>query len=1031
MSDEMKYWKGLGEKENAPASRPADEFPEALPALSELEHIARAKSSRRDFLKMMGFSVTAATVAASCEMPVRKSIPYLVKPDEITPGVANYYASTYAEGGDYCSILVKTREGRPIKIEGNKLSKITRGGTSAVVQASVLGLYDNYRLQRPVADGKGTSWKKVDESITAELAAIAAAGGQIRILSSTILSPSMRQVIKDFVSKYPTARHISWDAVSYSAILKANEMTFGKMVIPDYRLDNADLIVSVGADFLGTWLSPVEFAAQYASRRKVSKENPEMSRHIQVESYLSLTGSNADTRVPVRPSEEGAALLHLYNVVASRTGAQSLPLPEFNTQVKNALARIGEELVAAKGRSVLLCGLNDVQAQLITNAINNMLGNYGNTIRFTHASYQKQGDDAAMQELVNELERIDALIILDANPVYAYPEAERFRKGLEKIRLTVSLNPKNDETTALCKYACPTHHYLESWNDAEPKAGFYGITQPTIAPLFKTRHAAESLLKWMGAETTYYDYIRNYWKQNIFPKQTRFVSFDVMWDHAVHDGVFEIDVAADNPSFIPFDVTAAGAALSGNVKTDGLDLVVYEKVAIRDGKFADNPWLQELPDPVSKIAWDNYAAVSKKTAEQYGFRRALTKMNESVGTETDLVKVSANGYEVILPVIVQPGTPENTIAIALGYGRVMDRHKDQEVVGKNVFPFIRFTNGTFVKYTSGASIELASSTAYRIAQTQMHHSIQTPMEKLGVNIERRIVKETTLREYKANPYAGNEDRKEIQKHLKSLYPPHPNLKNGHHWEMTIDLNACIGCGACVISCNAENNVPVVGKLEVSRSREMHWLRIDRYYAGSDENPSVIFQPMLCQHCDNAPCENVCPVSATNHSSEGLNQMAYNRCFGTRYCANNCPYKVRRFNWFDYMGADSFFAGTIFNNDKDEFQMTEDLTRMVLNPDVTIRSRGVMEKCSFCVQRIQEGKLKAKKAGRPLQEEDVVTACQDACPTNAIHFGDLNNENSVVSKIAADERGFKVLEELHVLPSITYLTKVRNKPGAEV
>ncbi len=1030
MSNEMKYWKGLEEKESNANSKLADEFPDELPVTGSLENVGKAPSSRRDFLKMMGFSVTAATVAASCEMPVRKSIPYVVKPDEITPGVANYYASTYAEGGDYCSVLVKTREGRPIKIEGNKLSKITNGGTSAVAQASVLGLYDNYRLQRPSANGEKISWKKVDEAITTELAAIAASGGQIRILSSTILSPSTKQIINDFIAKYPTAKHVTYDAVSCTGVLKANESSFGKKVVPNYRFDKADLIVSVGADFLGTWISPVEFATQYASRRKVYKENRKMNRHVQVESYLSLTGSNADTRIPVKPTQENSALLHLYNVVASRSGAQNISLPELDAVVKSSLAKVGDELVAAKGKSLVVCGLNDVNAQLITNAINNLLGNYGSTIDFTNASYQRQGDDSAMNDLVKELGSVDALLVIDANPVYNYPDAETFKKGLEKVKLSVSLNSKKDETTALCKYVCPSHHYLESWNDAEPKAGYYSITQPTIAPLFKTRQAADSLLKWIGSDVSYYDYIRSYWKQNIFPKQTQFVSFDVLWDRAVHDGVFDLALAPEMPVFNSIDVASVGAALAKTVSGEGLELIVYEKVGIRDGKFADNPWLQELPDPVSKIAWDNYAAVSKKTAEQHGFSKALYKMNESVGTETDLVKLSANGYEITIPVIIQPGTPDNTVAVALGYGRVMDRQKDQEVVGQNVFPFMQSKNGLFVKYSSGASIELASTDAYRIAQTQMHHSIQTPMEKVGKNIERRIVKETTLKEYTANPYAGNEDREEIQKHLKSLYPANPNLKNGHHWEMTIDLSTCIGCSACVVACNAENNVPVVGKLEVSRSREMHWLRIDRYFAGSDENPSVIFQPMLCQHCDNAPCENVCPVSATNHSNEGLNQMAYNRCFGTRYCANNCPFKVRRFNWFDYMGADSFFAGTIFNNDKDEFQMTEDLTRMVLNPDVTIRSRGVMEKCSFCAQRIQAGKLKAKSAGRPLQEDDIVVACQDACPTNAISFGDLNNEKSTVSKIAADERGFKVLEELHVLPSITYLTKVRNKVSEE-
>ena len=1008
---DLKYWKSLEEKEGNVPPAQANEFSTELPVVSGLADKAETLATgRRDFLKVMGFSVTAAAVAASCEMPVRKSIPLLVKPDEMTPGIASYYASTYAEGGDYCSVLVKTRDGRPIKIEGNKLSKISRGGTSAVVQASVLGLYDNYRLKRASANGEETSWKKADEAIVSQLDEIQARGGKIRILSSTVLSPSTKQAIKDFTAKYPATKQVTYDAVSYSGMLKANEQMFGKKALPSYRFDAAELIVSVGADFLGTWISPVEYASQYAAGRKVSKENKKMSRHVQVESFLSLTGSNADKRIVVKPSELASALLTIYQVVQGNKPEGEVP-------------RIAYELLAAKGKSLVVCGLNDVNAQLITNEINRLLGNYGATIDFTNFSNQRQGDDAEMDELVKELGTVDALIIFDANPVYTYP-GDAFKAGLEKVKLSVSLNPKKDETTALCKYYCPNHHYLESWNDAEPKNGQFSITQPTIAPLFKTRSAAESFLKWAGIDTPYYDYIRNYWSQNIFPKQTHFVSFDMMWDRAVQDGVLDTQVAADTTVPNVIDLSAATAALSKPASSDAFDLVLYEKTAIRDGKFADNPWLQEVPDPVSKITWDNYACVSKSTAEKLGAKKSVAKIVESVGLEADVVKVSANGYEITLPVIVQPGTPDNTIAVALGYGRVMD--SKTKTVGQNAYPFLQ----AGANFVSGASITVVAGSAYRIAQTQMHHSIQTPMEKVGKQLERRIVKETTLAEYSANPFAGNEDREEIKKELVTLYPENEKLKRGNQWEMTIDLSSCIGCSACVVSCTAENNVPVVGKDEVVRSREMHWLRIDRYFSGEETNPSVIFQPMLCQHCDNAPCENVCPVAATNHSSDGLNQMTYNRCIGTRYCANNCPFKVRRFNWFDYLGADSFRKGTIFENDKDAAGMEDDLTRMVLNPDVTVRSRGVIEKCSFCVQRIQAGKNLAKRQNRHLTDGDIVTACQDACPTNAISFGDINNENSEVYKIANDERGFKVLEELHVMPSITYLTKVRNTEKSE-
>ena len=564
---------------------------------------------------------------------------------------------------------------------------------------------------------------------------------------------------------------------------------------------------------------------------------------------------------------------------------------------------------------------------------------------------------------------------------------------------------------------------MEAWNDAEPKKGQFSIAQPTIAPLFNTRSAAESLLKWSGNDVSYYDYIRTYWNENIYTAQSTFLSFNVLWDRAVHDGVFDLTSSSEEITGTTIDISSAGSALLNASKSDGVEVVLYEKVAIRNGKHATNPWLQELPDPVSKITWDNYAAVSKNFAEENNLNQALGRYTESVGTNTDEIVIKVNGLELKLPAIVQPGTPDNTIAIALGYGREA-AGKTGAGLGQNAYPLMSLRNNGYSRFATGASVEVVSGSSAPIAATQHHHSIND-----GLN-ERPIVKETTLEEYKAKANAGNEDREFVKEHLTSLYSPHENLKTGHHWEMAIDLNTCIGCSACVIACTAENNVPVVGKDEVRKSREMHWLRIDRYFAGDVTNPSVIFEPMLCQHCDNAPCENVCPVSATNHSSEGLNQMAYNRCFGTRYCANNCPYKVRRFNWFDYMGADSFSKGTIIDNDVDPHEMTEDLTRMVLNPDVTIRSRGVMEKCSFCAQKIQAGKLTAKKENRKLTDGDITTACQDACPTNAITFGDGNDETSEVYKLGQNERGFKVLEEIHVLPSITYLTKVRNKAKNE-
>jgi MoCo/4Fe-4S cofactor protein with predicted Tat translocation signal len=999
---ENKYWKSLEEKYNDPEfiKQSGKEFKEELPLLLGDKGIEKVSAGRRDFLKFLGFSVTAATVAAGCEIPVRKSIPYLVKPDEIVPGVANYYASTYFDGADYVSVLVKTREGRPIKIEGNELSPVTKGGTSAAAQASVLSLYDNFRPKAPVANGEEVSWSDADSEITSKLEAIHAKGGQIRIVSSSVISPSLKHAIKEFVAKYPNTKQVTYDAVSYSGILDANEKSFGKRVIPSYNFAQADVVVSVGADFLRNWVSPVEFSSQYAAKRKVNKENPDnLSKHFQFEGILSQAGSNADRRVVVKPSQHDAVVLALYNAVSGSGLSAGL-----DEETAKAVQEAAVALTSAKGKSIVISGSNNAETQVLVNAINNLLGNYGATIDFSNHYNLKQGNAQELAAFAAELKSgsVNAVIFLACNPLYNLPNASEVKEALQKAELTVSLSDQLDETAVAVNYLLPAHHYLESWGDAEPKAGHYSITQPAIAPLFKTRNEIETLLSFTGKNVNAYDYIKLYWEQFVYPNQNSITPFTAFWDRSVHDGVASVDNKPAVPSFSG-DAAAAASTVASLKSSGDLEVAVYEKGGIRDGKNAGNPLLQELPDPISKVTWDNYVALSPKFAAEKGL------------AANDLVKVKAGDYEVILPVHIQPGTAYGVLAIALGYGREA-AGKAGANIGKNAFPFI--TNGN--SFAVGATIEKAGGT-YPLAQTQTYHSIFD-----GLN-ERRIVKETTLEEYKKNPVAGNEDRAHVQEHLTTLYGYHEFP--GHHWGMAVDLNSCIGCGSCVVACNVENNVPIVGKDEVLRSREMHWLRIDRYYAGDEENPTVVFQPMMCQHCDNAPCENVCPVAATNHSAEGLNQMAYNRCIGTRYCANNCPYKVRRFNWFDYWGADMFTEKTVLiENNYDLFGMTEDLTRMVLNPDVTVRSRGVIEKCSFCVQRIQEGKLKAKKEGRKLKDGDIKTACQTACAAGAIVFGDTNDETSLVSKLTNDERAFKVIEEIHTLPSVAYLTKVRNKPA---
>ena len=947
-------------------------------------------SSRRDFLKLFGFTVASAAIATSCEQPVQKAIPFLIQPEKIIPGEASYFASTYFDGIDYCSILVKVRDGRPIKIEGNTLSSVTKGGTNARTQASVLGLYDNKRHKYPTYQGKKISWEEADDKIMLFLDEMKKRQGKLVVLSSTIISPSTKAAIQEFLDAHPGSEHIQYDVLSASGILKANEQTFGKAFIPAYDFSKAELIVGFDADFLGTWLSPVEYTKQYAKNRKLADGERSMSRHIHFEGGMSLTGSNADERYQVRPSHEKLVLANLYRELLTLNGQPGPSIPSTPFDVK----RIAAELSSKKGKSLVVSGSNDVGNQLLVNAINELLENYGATIRTDIHLKLRQGMDEEMDRLVREMEsgEVEGLVLYDVNPAFDYPEGDKFVSALKNVELRIAMPILGEETSEHVHYVCPDHHYLEAWNDSEVKTGNYSLAQPTIRPIFETRAAQESLLKWAGNPVDYHTYIRNYWEENLFAKSGE-TSFEDFWNSKLHDGIYESGQTENGLQ--EYNAGAVGEAL-GQVKnmsgTDSVELALYTNVSIGSGKQANNPWLQELPDPVTKVCWDNYAAVSPKLAEELELK------------DEQLVKINDFGP---VPVLVQPGQEYKTISVALGYGR-RNMGIPDGTVGVNGFPLMQTRNGIKQYHLPQVSIEKVDGT-YQLARTQSHHSMEG----------RNLVRETTLEEYLVNPASGNEVREKIKAHMKSLYAQ--RKFEGFHWGMAIDLNSCTGCNACVVACSAENNVPVVGKEQVIKAREMHWIRIDRYYKGDPDNPELVRQPVMCQHCDNAPCENVCPVAATTHSDEGINQMAYNRCIGTRYCNNNCPYKVRRFNFFDYTGADAMPG-----NEKDPAEMTTDLRRLVLNPDVTVRAKGVIEKCSFCVQRIQEKKLTAKNENRTLRDGEVVPACAQSCPADAIVFGDLNNEESRISKFFADERNYHLLEELHTLPSVGYLTKVKNK-----
>ena len=1107
------YWKGLDEKHQTPEfiEKSNKEFKEDLPIGEFIadEGAAEFKTGRRDFLKFLGFGVAAATLA-SCEAPVIKSIPYVNKPEDITPGVANWYASAFYDGNDFANVLVKAREGRPIWIKGNKSFGLTEGGLTPRVAASVLNLYNGERLKGAFAESVEATWTDVDKAITSKLKAIAQKGGKIRLLTNTIISPSTALVINDFIASLGGGKtetpvldaegnpvlnedgtpqmtvssgnadveHVQYDAVSYSALRKANQESFGKNIIPDYDFSKAKVVVGIDADFLANWLLPTKFNVDYAKTRK--PENGWMSKHYHFDSVFSLTGANADVRTPIKPSEQGLVAAAILKEVTGKDLGVAIP-----ENIVAVAKKIGKDLKAAKGESLVVAGINNKSVQVIVNAINNALGNYGKTIDLDNPLYLKQADDAKVENLVKDVEagKVDALLMYGVNPVYTLPNGAKFGEALANIDLTVSFSEFRDETGALCKYNCPTHNYLESWDDLNPKLGVYSIQQPVIRPLYDTRQMQDSLLVWAGKakredreSKAYYNYMRDAWKKYGFSKQTKYATFEDYWNWAVHNGSAEITKAS--ASAVSFNDTVASAAkgvkdLAAN--TGELEVVVYQKVEMGEGQYAANPWLQELPDAMTKVTWDNYITMAPSDCYKYfGLDGTAKSQWDGVhlGQEDKayVATVTVGEQSLKLPVVPTPGQKAGTIGVALGYGRgandekigraayqvrldssgeyELDENGKRKPIGGNAYKFTSFVNGELT-YNNVGSFELSQGERYYMACTQTHHTVMGRSS---------IVKETTLDTFiNGNKHDYNHIH-EVHLHQKghgvhvnpndlSLWEEHPVEHVGHRWGMSIDLTSCNGCGVCIVACHSENNVPVVGKDEVRRARDMHWLRMDRYFSSNEDdnkkayehdptqhdfsydlleipedNPSVVFMPMMCHHCNHAPCETVCPVAATTHSNEGLNMMAYNRCIGTRYCGNNCPYKVRRFNWFNYRDYKKF----------DNVNPTHDETaRLVLNPDVVVRSRGVMEKCSFCVQRIQEGKLNAKKEARVLVDGDVLPACADACPSGSIVFGDWNDTSSEVRGLSEADRAYQALEEIGIKPNVWYQVKVNNVEESEM
>ena len=1019
MSSNKKYWQSVEElNENSAVidTLRNNEFIEEIPTTDFLadDSLSTSSTTRRDFLKYVGFTTAAATLA-SCEGPVHKSIPYVIQPESIIPGVADYYATTMFDGFDFANLLVKSREGRPIKIENNKENGAVFHA-NARVHASILSLYDNMRVKSPKIDSKNVSWSEVDSKIKASLVDAAKVGKQVVLLTNTIASPTTDKLINDFISKNPSAKHVMYDAVSESEAIDAFQAVYGERGLINYDFSKASsVIIGLGADFLGDWQGG-GFDSGYAKVRVPNQGK--MTKHFQFEANMTLSGAAADKRVPMSSYNQKQALVKIYNIVTGNSFPTTI-----SKDLDAIVTKAAQQLKAAGNKGLLVSGIQDKNAQLLVIAINQVLAS--DALLSAGTRYVRKGSDAAINQLVKDMNagNVYTILMSGVNPVYTLANSKAFSAGLKKVKTSVAFTLKEDETAALCTIVAATPHYLEAWDDNILLKGSYALTQPLIRPLFNTKQFQEVLMSVSGIAGSFYDYLKS---------NSVAVAAGNSWNKVLHDGVAVLsnDTIAGGTA----DYNAAAALLSKAQPSKDFELNLYTKTGLGDGQQAGNPWLQEFPDPITRVSWDNYITISATDAKKLDF---VNEIVANGGLDGSVANLEVNGVKIDnVPVIIQPGQAEGTIGLALGYGKKAAL-KEEMQVGINAYTL----------YNNFNAVQ-----SVKVTNADGNHEFACVQGQKTLMGRGDIVKETKLtifntaaaKEWNKQPMVSL-DHEEVEAVKVDLWESF-DRSVGHHFNLSIDLNACTGCGACVIACHAENNVPVVGKTEVRRSRDMHWLRIDRYYSSEDtfegdnekkenfdglfgaegslggfgdmevpaENPQVVFQPVMCQHCNHAPCETVCPVAATSHSRQGQNHMAYNRCVGTRYCANNCPYKVRRFNWFLYNKNSEF-----------DYFMNDDLGRMVINPDVNVRSRGVMEKCSMCIQMTQKTILDAKREGRYTKDGEFQTACSNACTSGAMIFGDVNDKEAEITKLSESNRMYHLLEHVGTKPNVFYHVKVRN------